>query len=171
MRFFEFAPLNEAGYTPGQFAVPGLTQPTMSGPTSTVNAPSAPKKPGFFARTFTPSGRVQSRAEEIFKDKFVKQLKFNEKVAQSHGQEFNLPGFVEGYLKTNRWNADRYKMQLGKAIAAGPGLSGDYKKLANIMAVIGQANTQAYSPDGSREVAGSSAAHAPISSIRQQAFY
>ena len=58
-------------------------------------------------------------------------------------------------------------MQLDKAIKAGPGLMGKYDALASVMATIGQANTQAYSPDGSTEIAGSSTAHAPISSIRQ----
>jgi hypothetical protein len=169
MRFSEFAPLNEASYAPGQFAVPGVTQapPPPVAPTSSLNAPSAPKKPGFIARNITPSGMVAKRANEIFKDKFVKQLKHNEQVAQSHGADFDLAGFVDGYLKTNRWNGDRYRMQLDKAIKAGPGLMGNYKELADVMATIGQANTQAYSPDGSTDVAGSSTAHAPISSIRQ----
>ena len=169
MRFSEFAPLNEASYSPGQFAVPNLPQaptPTIA-PTSSVNAPSAPKKPGFFAKNFTPTGRIQSRAEQIFKDKFVKQLKYNEKTAENNGAEFNLAGFVDGYLKTNRWIGDRYRMQLDKAIKAGPGLMGNYKELANVMATIGQANTQSYSPDRSGEIAGSSTAHAPVSSIRQ----
>ena len=169
MRFSEFAPLNEASYSPGQFVVPGVTQaPTPPpAPTSSLNAPSAPKKPGFIARNITPTGRIQKRAEQIFKDKFVKQLKFNEKVSQSHGANFDLAGFVDGYLKTNRWNGERYRIQLDKAIKAGPGLMGKYDALASVMATIGQANTQAYSPDGSTEVAGSSTAHAPISSIRQ----
>jgi hypothetical protein len=169
MRFSEFAPLNEASYSPGQFVVPGVTQapPPPVAPTSSLNAPSAPKKPGFIDRNITPSGRMMSKAIKIFKDKFVKQLKFNEKVAQSHGAEFNLSGFVDGYLKTNRWNADRYRMQLDKAIKSGPGLMRNYDELATVMATIGQANTQAFSPDGSTEVAGSSAAHAPVSSIRQ----
>lgn len=168
MRFSEFAPLNEASYSPGQFALPGLSQaPTAQAPTSAVNAPSAPKKPGFLAKNFTPSGRIMNRAMEIFKDKFVKQIKHNEKVAINYGKDFNLAGFVDGYLKTNHWNGDRYKMQLDKAIKAGPGLMGNYKELANVMATIGQANTQSYSSDRSGEIAGSSTAHAPVSSIRQ----
>jgi len=170
MRFSEFAPLNEANYAPGQFTVPGLNQQAPAAPTpptSSLSAPSAPKKPGFFAKTFTPSGRRMSRAIEIFKEKFVKQIKFNAEVAKSHGVKFDLAGFVDGYLKTNRWNGDRYRAHIDKAIKAGPGLMRNYDELATVMATVGQANTQAFSPDGSTEVAGSSTAHAPVSSIRQ----
>jgi len=169
MRFSEFAPLNEASYTPGQFQVPNLPQASVvtPAPSSSLNAPSAPKKPGFLAKTFTPTGRIQSRAEQIFKDKFVKQLKYNKETAENNGATFDLAGFVDGYLKTNRWVGDRYRIQLDKAIKAGPGLMGKYDALASVMATIGQANTVAYSSDGSTEIAGSSTAHSPISSIRQ----
>ena len=154
MRFSEFAPLNEANYSPGQFAMPGYTP-----------GPTAPKKPGFLARNFTPTGRVLDRAIKIFKDKFVKQLKYNAQVSKMHGVDFDLQGFVDGYLKTNKWDEKAYALQLQKAIAAGPGLLNNYSQLADVMATIGQANTQMYSKTGSSEIAGSSTAHASPSAI------
>ena len=83
-------------------------------------------------------------------------------IAQTHGKPFDLGGFVDGYLVTNKWNDGAYQKELQQAVA-----SKSYDKVAKVMATIGQANTQAYSFNGSKETVGSSAAHDPLSMDQQ----
>ena len=178
MRFSEFAPLNEA-FTPGAARnYRGINRPAQASPAPapapapapttpaqpTANAPKGPPTAAKYSWLRNPAqSMVQRRAIQIFTKKFLNQLKHNEMISQTHGKKFDLSGFVDGYLVTNKWNDGAYQKELQQAVA-----SNSYDKVAKVMATIGQANTQAYSFNGSDETVGSSAAHDPLS-MNQQA--
>jgi hypothetical protein len=95
----------------------------------------APKQPGFLARTFTTKGAVAARAQQIFLNNFQQKLQ-REKDAVPPGQKFDYQNFADAYLARNKWSPGTHKLQLDSAIQRQSDLA-----LGQAMAKIGQANT------------------------------
>jgi hypothetical protein len=138
------------------------TTPTQTTPTTASQTQTGPTAAKYSLFKNPGQAMVQNRAKQIFSKKFINQIKHNEMIAQTHGKPFDLGGFVDGYLVTNKWNDGAYQKELQQAVA-----SKSYDKVAKVMATIGQANTQAYSFNGSKETVGSSAAHDTLSMDQQ----
>jgi len=141
---------------------PTQTTPTQTTPTTASQTQTGPTAAKYSWFKNPAQSMVQRRAIQIFSKKFINQIKHNEMIAQTHGKPFDLGGFVDGYLVTNKWNDGAYQKELQQAVA-----SKSYDKVAKVMATIGQANTQAYSFNGSKETVGSSTAHDPLSMDQQ----
>jgi len=81
-------------------------------------------------------GAIDREASKSFAKKFLQQIEYNRQAAQRQGVEFNLAGFVNGYMTKYHWKPGALKPQLDKAIA-----SNDLYNLPKVMAQIGKANT------------------------------
>ena len=97
----------------------------------------------------TKQGRIDRQAQKIFMKKFSDTMDYNVQSAQNQGLKFNLAGFVDGYMKKNKWQPGQFKTQLDQAIA-----SNDRLGVSKIMAQVGKANTAMYSPTRQPEIAG-----------------
>ena len=82
------------------------------------------------------SDKLSKRTDQIFKEKFIKDLKAAEQQSSGlRGEPLDLSNWVDDYLSTNRWSAGAQQLVLDKAIAAN-----DKVGLATAMAAIGKFN-------------------------------
>jgi hypothetical protein len=88
------------------------------------------------ANRFSTQGKISRKTDQIFMDKFLKDLKSAEQTTVGlRGQPFDLSVYVAKYLAKNRWRAGNMQAALNKSIEAK-----DKPQIAKVMATIGKTN-------------------------------
>ena len=88
------------------------------------------------ANRFTTQGKVASRTEQLFMDKFLKDMSTAERTTTGlRGDKFDPKTWVSDYLTKNNWDAGDQQEILDNAIAAN-----NKKAIAKAMAAIGKYN-------------------------------
>lgn len=95
------------------------------------------------ADKFSTQGKISARTDQIFMDKFLKDLGTAEQTSTGlRGQPFDVKTWVGKYLAQNKWDAGDQQAPLDKAIAA------NYKPgIAKAMAAIGKYNNMGSTVD------------------------
>jgi hypothetical protein len=88
------------------------------------------------ANKFSTQGKISARTDQIFMDKFLKDMATAEQTSTGlRGEPFDVKTWVGKYLAQNKWDAGEQQAPLDKAIAA------NYKPgIAKAMAAIGKYN-------------------------------
>lgn len=88
------------------------------------------------ANKFSTQGKVSARTDQIFMDKFLKDMSAAEQTSTGlRGEPFDVKTWVGKYLAQNKWDTGEQQAPLDKAIAA------NYKPgIAKAMAAIGKYN-------------------------------
>lgn len=88
------------------------------------------------ANKFSKQGKISARTDQIFMDKFLKDMATAEQTSTGlRGEPFDVKTWVDKYLAQNKWSAGEQLGPLNKAVAA------NYKPgIAKAMAAIGKYN-------------------------------
>jgi hypothetical protein len=89
------------------------------------------------ANKFSTQGKISARTDQLFMDKFLKDMGTAEQTSTGlRGEPFDVRTWVNKYLAQNKWDAGEQQAPLDKAIAA------NYKPgIAKAMAAIGKYNS------------------------------
>jgi hypothetical protein len=89
------------------------------------------------AGKFSTQGKISARTDQLFMDKFLKDMGAAEQTSTGlRGEPFDVGSWVNKYLAQNKWDAGEQQAPLDKAIAA------NYKPgIAKAMAAIGKYNS------------------------------
>jgi hypothetical protein len=88
------------------------------------------------ANKFSTQGKISARTDQLFMDKFLKDMATAEQTSTGlRGEPFDVKTWVDKYLAQNKWDAGDQQVPLDKAVAANhkPGI-------AKAMAAIGKYN-------------------------------
>lgn len=109
--------------------------PQQSAGSSMMNALKSAGKG--IANKFSTQGKISARTDQIFADKFLKDMGAAEQTSTGlRGEPFDVKTWVDKYLAHNKWSAGDQHEPLYKAIAA------NYKPgIAKAMAAIGKYNS------------------------------
>ena len=88
------------------------------------------------ANKFSTQGKISARTDQIFMDKFLKDMGAAEQTSTGlRGEPFDVKTWVDKYLAQNKWSAGDQQVPLDKAVAE------NYKPgIAKAMAAIGKYN-------------------------------
>ena len=111
---------------------PAATQPSAG--SSMMNALKSAGKG--IANKFSTQGKISARTDQLFMDKFLKDMGTAEQTSTGlRGEPFDVKTWVNKYLAQNKWDAGEQQAPLDKAVAA------NYKPgIAKAMAAIGKYN-------------------------------
>jgi hypothetical protein len=88
------------------------------------------------ANKFSTQGKISARTDQIFMDKFLKDMATAEQTSTGlRGEPFDVKTWVGKYLEQNKWDAGEQQTALDSAIA-----SNNKKAIAKSMAAIGKYN-------------------------------
>ena len=88
------------------------------------------------ANKFSAQGKISARTDQIFMDKFLKDMATAEQTSTGlRGEPFDIGTWVGKYLAQNKWDAGEQQTALDSAIA-----SNNKKAIAKSMAAIGKYN-------------------------------
>ena len=111
--------------------------PAATQPSAGSSMMSALKSAGKgIANKFSTQGKISARTDQIFMDKFLKDMGTAEQTSTGlRGEPFDVKTWVGKYLAQNKWDAGDQQVPLDKAVAA------NYKPgIAKAMAAIGKYN-------------------------------
>ena len=101
------------------------------------------------ANKFSTQGKISARTDQLFMDKFLKDMGAAEQTSTGlRGEPFDVGAWVNKYLAQNKWDAGEQQAPLDKAIAANhkPGIAkamaaiGKYNNLGSTMKAKGPMN-------------------------------
>jgi hypothetical protein len=88
------------------------------------------------ANKFSTQGKISARTDQIFMDKFLKDMATAEQTSVGlRGEPFDVKTWVDKYLAQNKWSAGEQQTALDSALA-----SNNKKAIAKSMAAIGKYN-------------------------------
>jgi len=88
------------------------------------------------ADKFSTQGKISARTDQLFMDKFLKDMGAAEQTSTGlRGEPFDVGSWVNKYLAQNKWDAGDQQVPLDKAVA-----SNNKKAIATSMAAIGKYN-------------------------------
>lgn len=115
---------------------PTITQPSAGSSMMSALKQKAMSAGKGIANKFSTQGKISARTDQIFMDKFLKDMATAEQASTGlTGEPFDVKIWVDKYLAQNKWSAGDQQVPLDKAVAA------NYKPgIAKAMAAIGKYN-------------------------------